>query len=99
VEQRKSLLLNMTDSYGYGIEWFLFAKITSEERLASLLELSIEQFRELLDQLPLSDAQIARELGISESKVMNIRRAVRERLNRRRQAFFDESTSNSVRKK
>ena len=99
VEQRKSLLLNMTDSYGYGIEWFLFAKITSEERLASLLELSIEQFRELLNQLPLSDAQIARELGISESKVMNIRRAVRERLNRRRQAFFDESTSNSVRKK
>lgn len=99
VEQRKSLLLNMTDSYGYGIEWFLFAKITSEERLANLLELSIEQFRELLNQLPLSDAQIARDLGISESKVMNIRRAVRERLSRRRQAFFDEGTSNSVRKK
>jgi len=24
VEQRKSLLLNMTDSYGFAIEWFLF---------------------------------------------------------------------------
>src|SRR6185295_2785231 len=84
LEQRKSLLLNMTDSYGYGIEWFLFTKIATEEHLARLLEVSIEQFRKLLDELPMSDEEIAKDLGISQTKVMNIRRAVRERLDRRR---------------
>lgn len=86
-EQRKSLLLNMTDSYGFGIEWFVFTKIATEEHLARLLEVSIEQFRKMLNDLPMSDAEIAKELGVSESKVANIRRAVRERLDRRRRAF------------
>jgi len=99
VEQRKSLLLNMTDSYGYGIEWFLFTKIATEEHLAQLLEVSIEQFRKILNELPMSDAEIARDLGISQSKVMNIRRAVRERLERRRREFLGEDISDSVRLK
>lgn len=99
IEQRKSLLLNMTDSYGFGIEWFLFTKIATEERLARLLEVSIEQFREMLSELPMSDAEIARDLGISQSKVTNMRRAVRERLERRRRAFLGESSSDSVRMK
>lgn len=90
VEQRKSLLLNMTDSFGYGIEWFLFTRIATEEHLATLLEVSIEQFRKLLNELPMSDAQIAQELGVSQTKVMNMRRAVRERLERRRREFFGE---------
>ena len=80
VEQRKSLVLNMTDSYGYGIEWFLFTKIATEDHLAQLLEVSIERFRTILNELPMSDAEIAKDLGISQTKVMNIRRAVRERL-------------------
>lgn len=99
VEQRKSLLLNMTDSYGFGIEWFIFTQIATEERLAQLLELTIEQFRQLLNELPMSDIEIARELGITETRVMNIRRAVRERLDRRRRAFFDKGSSDSVRMK
>jgi len=99
VEQRKSLLLNMTDSYGYGIEWFLFTKIATEEHLAQLLEVSIEQFRKILNELPMSDAKIARDLGISQTKVMNIRRAVRERLERRRREFLGEGISDSVRLK
>lgn len=97
VEQRKSLLLNMSDSYGYGIEWFLFTKIATEERLASLLEVSIEQFRALLSSLPMSDVEIALELGVSETKVKNIRRAVRERLDRRRRAFLGKGTSDYMR--
>jgi RNA polymerase sigma factor (sigma-70 family) len=92
VEQRKSLLLNMSDSYGFGIEWFLFARIATEEHLASLLEVSIEQFRKMLKDLPMSDAEIAKELGVSESKVMNMRRAVRERLERRRRSFLGGSS-------
>lgn len=99
VEQRKSLLLNMTDSYGFGIEWFLFTKIATEEHLAELLEVSIEQFRIMLNDLPMSDAEIARDLGISQSRVMNMRRAVRERLERRRQAFLGEGPTDSVRMK
>lgn len=99
LEQRKSLLLNMTDCYGYGIEWFLFSRIATEEHLANLLELSVADFRKLLNDLPMTDDAIARELGISQTKVMNMRRAVRERLERRRRAFFDERTSDSVRMK
>jgi len=98
VEQRKSLLLNMTDSYGYGIE-FLFTKIATEDHLAQLLEVSIERFRTILNELPMSDAEIAKDLGISQTKVMNIRRAVRERLARRRREFLDEGISDSVRLK
>lgn len=97
VEQRKSLLLNMTDSYGFGIEWFLFTEIATEEHLAKLLEVSIEQFRKMLNDLPMSDEQIARELGIGASKVMHIRNAVRQRLERRRRAFLGESGSDSMR--
>src|SRR5207247_4392931 len=92
VEQRKSLLLNMSDSYGYGIEWFLFTQIATEERLASLLEVTIEQFRALLNSLPMSDAEIASELGVTEKRVKNIRRAVRERLERRRRDLLDKGT-------
>ena len=99
VEQRKSLLLNMTDSHGFGIEWFLFTQIATEEHLANLLEVSIEQFRRMLNDLPMSDAQIARELGIGESQVRHMRRAVRERLQRRRQAFLREGGSDSMRLK
>src|SRR5260370_40910784 len=40
-DQPKSLLLNMTDSYGYGIEWFLFIKLVSEDQLARLFEGSV----------------------------------------------------------
>ena len=99
VEQRKSLLLNMTDSHGFGIEWFLFTQIATEEHLANLLEVSIEEFRRMLNDLPMSDAQIARELGIGESQVRHMRRAVRERLQRRRQAFLREGGSDSMRLK
>lgn len=99
VEQRKSLLLNMTDAHGYGIEWFIFTKIATEETLASLLEVSVDQFRKLLQDLPMSDAEIARELGLSQTKVMNIRRAVRERLERRRREFLEEGTLDSMRLK
>jgi RNA polymerase sigma factor (sigma-70 family) len=97
LEQRKSLLLNMTDCYGYGIEWFLFSKIASEENLANLLQISVPDFRQLLASLPMKDEEIARQLGISPQRVMNMRRAVRERLNRRRRAFISDSDVNSVR--
>jgi hypothetical protein len=45
----------------------------------------------------MSDADIGSELGVSEIKVKNIRRAVRERLERRRRDFLDKGTSDYVR--
>jgi len=98
VEQRKSLLLNMSDSYGFGLEWFLFTRIATEEHLASLLELSIEQFRRILNELPMSDGDIAKQLGTTGARVRNMRRAVRERLDRRRRTFQGEG-SDSMRLK
>jgi RNA polymerase sigma factor (sigma-70 family) len=86
--QRKALLLNMTDSYGYGIEWFVFTGIATEKDLSDLLEVPLEEFRGLLDRLPMTDKQIAQMLGITPMKVANIRKSVRDRLKRRQQAFF-----------
>ncbi len=93
IEQRKSLLLNMTDSYGYSIEWFLFTRIATEAELAGLLEISIGEFKRLLNDLPMTDKEIAKQLGMSPTKVANIRKAVRERLARCRQAFLKENES------
>lgn len=92
-EQRKSLLLNMTDSYGYGIEWFLFTKIVTEEQLAGILEVSVAEFKQLLETLPMTDKQIAKQLGISPKRIGNIRDAVRDRLERCRKSFFQERNS------
>ena len=90
IEQRKSLLLNMTDSYGYSIEWFAFTGIATEAQLAELLQVSVDEFRRLLNDLPMTDKKIAKELGISPTKVANIRKAVRDRLARCRRAFLKE---------
>jgi RNA polymerase sigma factor (sigma-70 family) len=88
IEQRRALLLNMTDSYGYSIEWFLFTRIATEAELADLLQLSVDEFRRLLNALPMTDKEIAKLLGVSPTKVANIRKAVRERLARCRKAFL-----------
>jgi len=89
--QRKALLLNMSDSQGDGIQWFLFANIATEEQMAALLEVSVGEFRQLLEHLPMTDKEIGRQIGIDAVKVANIRKAVRDRLERRRRAFLGES--------
>lgn|GEM_PF-2152740 len=88
INQRRALLLNMTDSYGYSIEWFLFTRIATEAELAHLLDISIDEFRELLNELPMTDKEIAERFEMDATRVANIRKAVRERLTRCRQAFF-----------
>ena len=93
IEQRKSLLLNMTDSYGFSIEWFVFTGIATEAQLAKLLEISTDEFKLLLIDLPMTDKEIANQLGMSPTKVANVRKAVRERLARCRQAFLRENES------
>jgi len=85
--QRQALLLNMTDSYGFSIEWFVFTGIATEAQLAELLEVSIDEFAALLDRVPLTDKEIAVRLRLESVSVGNMRKAVRARLKRRRQAF------------
>jgi DNA-directed RNA polymerase specialized sigma24 family protein len=85
--QRQALLLNMKDSHGYGIEWFLFAEIATEEQLAELLEVSVQEFIKLIPFLPLTDQEIGLRLGIAPAKVANMRKAVRDRLQRFRRNF------------
>jgi len=89
-EQRNALLLNMTDSHGYSIEWFLFANIATDDQLAALLEVSVDKFRRLIDGLPMTDKEIGRRLGKEPMKVANIRKAVRDRLKRCRRVFCEE---------
>lgn len=88
IGQRRALLLNMTDSYGYSVEWFLFTRIATEAELADLLGLSVDEFKLLLNALPMTDKEIAKLLGVGPTKVANIRKAVRERLARCRKAFL-----------
>jgi len=88
--QRKALLLNMGDSQNDGIECFLLANVATEEQLASLLEFSTAEFRQLLGRLPMTDKEIGDRLGIDSVKVGNIRKAVRDRLERRRRTFLGE---------
>jgi RNA polymerase sigma factor (sigma-70 family) len=88
INQRRALLLNMTDSYGYSIEWFLFTKIATEVELANLLDVSIDEFKELLNELPMTDKEIAKRCEMDATRISNIRKAVRERLARCRDAFF-----------
>jgi hypothetical protein len=83
----------MTDSYGFSIEWFVFTGIATEAQLAKLLEISTDEFKLLLNDLPMTDKEIANQLGMSPTKVANIRKAVRERLARCRQAFLRENES------
>lgn len=88
INQRRALLLNMTDSYGYSIEWFLFTTIANEVELADLLGVSTDEFKELLNELPMTDKQIAKRFEMNVTRIANMRKAVRERLVRCRDAFF-----------
>jgi len=89
--QRQALLLNMKDSHGYSIEWFLFANIATEEQLAELLEIPVEGFMKLMHALPMTDKEIGRRIGIEAMKVANMRKAVRDRLERFRRSFSGQS--------
>jgi RNA polymerase sigma factor (sigma-70 family) len=63
------------------ITLFLAAKIVTEDEIARLLEISIDQFRELwLNHLPLDNESIAKELGIKIERVYKLRFQAGKRL-------------------
>jgi RNA polymerase sigma factor (sigma-70 family) len=81
--QRKALLLNLNESIGGDLGVFDYLGIATIEQMAVAIEMPPLAFAELWNQLPLDDARIARDLGISTQAVSNRRSSARQRLSRR----------------
>ena len=88
VKQRVALLLNLRDEQGRGVITLLpLIRIASIRQLAETLAMPPEQLAALWDDLPLDDATIAKQLGVTRQQVINLRKSARERLARRTKAF------------
>jgi DNA-directed RNA polymerase specialized sigma24 family protein len=87
--QRAALLLNLRDEGGRGcIALFPAVGVATMRQLAAALEMPVEQFAELWNQLPLDDATIAGLFNLTRQQIINARKAGRERLARRLRGFF-----------
>lgn len=86
--QRAALLLNLRDQHGTDILALLPATgIASLRQLAATLEMTAEVFAAVWNDLPLDDARIAAQIGITRQQMINLRKSARERLARRMSAF------------
>ena len=83
IPHRKALLLNLNDGAGGDIQLLVHLGVASVEGIANAVEMEPIEFARLWNELPLDDARIARELGISRQDVVNRRSAARKRLVRR----------------
>jgi RNA polymerase sigma factor (sigma-70 family) len=87
--QRTALLLNLRDASGAGcLALFPAVGVANLRQLAAVLELPLEEFAALWNQLPLEDAAIAKLLKLTRQQVINLRKTARERLARRLRGFF-----------
>ncbi len=84
VAQRVALLLNLrSGSDGAAVALLPLTGVAGMRDIAAVLELSIEDFTALWNQLPLDDLAIAERLGVTRQRVINLRKSARERLMRR----------------
>ncbi len=84
VGQRAALLLNLRGAEGRGcIELFQFAGVATIRQIADALEIPMEQFAALWNELPMDDLAIAKRLGLNRQQVINLRKSARARLARR----------------
>ena len=83
LQQRKALLLNLNESIGGDLAVFDHLGIATVDAIGRVVDIPPASFAELWHQLPLDDARIARELGISTQAVANRRSSARQRLARR----------------
>ena len=82
--QRAALLLNFRDSRGRSALLLMpVTGIATIHQIAEALDIPAEQFAALWNRLPLDDATIADQLGITRQQVINLRKSARERLARR----------------
>lgn len=87
LEHRKALLLNLNDSAGGDIQLLAWLGVATIEQIAGTLDMDPLKFARLWKELPLDDARIAGELGISRQDVINRRSSARKRLARRMREF------------
>ena len=86
--QRAAVLLNLKDENGRGvIDLWLVIGVATVEKIAAVLEMSVEAFAELWNDLPLDDNRIAERLNLTRQQVINLRKSARERLARRMRDF------------
>lgn len=86
--QCAALLLNLRDTRGRGIlALFPLLGIASMTEIGTALGMSPERFAGIWNELPIEDAIIADQLGITRQQVINLRKVARERLARRSRIF------------
>jgi hypothetical protein len=77
------LLLQLPDSYSRNmLREFITHEIVPEAELATAIGLPLDHLQALYSRLPLSDHEIAQELGLERAKVRSIRQSARRRLKR-----------------
>lgn len=93
--QRVAMLLNLRDADGHGvIELLPGLGIASFREIAGAAGMAAERLAEVWNDLPLDDAAIAEMLGVTRQQVINLRKAGRDRLSRRRQNAAGNMTRN-----
>lgn len=86
--QRTAVLLNLRDEHGRGVlDLWTLTGITTPEKIADALSVSVEELGEMLAELPFDDKRIAAHLGLTRQQVINLRKSARERLARRMKGF------------
>ena len=89
--QCAALLLNLRDVQGRGIIALLPLRgVATLRQIAETIDMSAESFAALWHDLPLEDALIAEQLGITRQQVINLRKVARERLARRLRGYQEE---------
>jgi RNA polymerase sigma factor (sigma-70 family) len=88
VKQRTALLLNLKDESGRGcIALFQLTGVATMRQMAEAMAMTIEEFANLWNELPIEDIRIAELLNITRQQVINLRKSARERLARRLKMF------------
>ena len=77
LRQRHAVLLNLRDD---AITLFMTSGVVTLRGIADVLELAVEEFAALWNDLPLPDNAIAARLGCTRQQVINLRLAARKRL-------------------
>ena len=82
--QRHALLLNLRGATdGCPIALFPLMGVATLRQIALALEIPIDEFAGLWNDLPLDDTAIAQRLGVTRQQVINLRKSARKRLERR----------------
>ncbi|MCI0390421.1 MAG: hypothetical protein MOB07_16850 [Acidobacteria bacterium] len=86
--QRAALLLNLKDEKGNDLTTLLpVIGVATLRQIAEALEMPAESLARLWNNLPLDDASIARQFGLTRQQIINLRKSARERLTRRMGVF------------